>query len=56
MRRDDSRGVPSIPVRPWELEVGEVEEEDFEDIACEERESEEARPPGRSPSRPRCAD
>ena len=45
MRRDAATEVPSIPARPWELEVGEVEDEDFEEIACEEKESEEARPP-----------
>ena len=43
MRGDANREVPSIPVRPWELEVGEVENEDFEEIACEEKE--EARQP-----------
>ena len=43
MRRDANREVPSIPVRPWELEVGEVENEDFEEIVCEEQE--EARQP-----------
>ena len=32
-------------VRPLELEVGGFEDEDFEEISCEEKESEEAKPP-----------
>ena len=45
MKRADPHEVPFIPVRPLECEVGEVDNEDFEDIVCEERVSEEARPP-----------
>ena len=45
MRGADQREVPSIPVRPLEREVGEVEGEDFEEIVCEEKEGEEARAP-----------
>ena len=45
MRGDANREVPSKPVRPWELEVGEVENEDFDEIACEEQEEEESRKP-----------
>ena len=45
MRGADQREVPSIPVRPLEREVGEVEGEDFEEIECENKESEEARAP-----------
>ena len=45
MRRDTQCEVPSTPVRPLEVEVGDVENEDFEEIICEEKESEEARPP-----------
>ena len=37
--------VPFIPVRPLECEVGEVDNEDFEEIECEESVSEEALPP-----------
>ena len=45
MSGEDSRGVPSIPVRPLQCEVGDVEE-DFDEIQCEEEEaSEEARQP-----------
>ena len=32
-------------VRPINVEVGDVDEEDFEDIECQEKESEEARDP-----------
>ena len=45
MRRDTQFEVPSKPVRPVELEVGDVEGEDFEEIKCEEVESDEARAP-----------
>ena len=45
MRWDDHHEVSSLPVRPCEFEVGEVENEDFEEIMCEEQESEEARAP-----------
>ena len=45
MKRPDPQEVQFIPVRPLECEVGEVDEEDFEEIACEEQLSEEARPP-----------
>ena len=45
MRGDSQPGVPAIPVRPCELEVGEVDDEDFEEIECEEKESDEARKP-----------
>ena len=45
MRRDDHHEVSLLPVRPCELEVGEVENEDFEEIMLEEPESEEARAP-----------
>ena len=37
--------VPLKPVRPSELEVGGFEDEDFEQIECEEKESDEARAP-----------
>ena len=45
MRRDGQCEVPSTPVRPVELEVGDVESKDFEEIKCEEKESDEARAP-----------
>ena len=44
----DRRDVPRLSVksvRPLELEVGGFEDEDFEEISCEEKESEEAKPP-----------
>ena len=37
--------VPFIPVRPLECEVGEVDNEDFGEIECEEYIGEEALPP-----------
>ena len=42
MRRDSQYEVPSTPLRPLEVEVevGDVENEDFEEIECEERERE----------------
>ena len=45
MRRDAQHEVPSKSVRPCEVQVDEVETEDFEEIACEEQESGEARTP-----------
>ena len=44
----DRRDVPRLSVksvRPLELEVGGFEDEDFEEISCEEKESEEAKLP-----------
>ena len=37
--------VPFFPVRPCMCEVGEMDNEDFADIECEEQASEEARLP-----------
>ena len=45
MRREDPEEVPSNPVRPVECEVGEMENEDFPEIECEEHVSEEAQAP-----------
>ena len=45
MRRDGQYEVPSTPVRPLEVEVGDVENEDFEEIECEEREREREKRP-----------
>ena len=45
MRREQHQHS-SRPVRPCEMEVGGVEDEDFEQIECaEEKESEEAKSP-----------
>ena len=49
--------VPSRPVRPCMLKVGDVEEEDFEEIPPEEQDSGAARAPAPSlagPQTPRC--
>ena len=47
MRGSGDREIEASPksVRPWEFEVGEVAEESFEEIECEEKETEEAREP-----------
>ena len=45
MRHAEHREASSLPVRPCEFEVGEVDNEDFEELTFEEVESEEARPP-----------
>ena len=45
MRREDPHEVPTIPVSPVVCEVGEMENEDFAEIECEEQVREEARPP-----------
>ena len=45
MRRGGQYDVPSTPVRPVEVEVGDVEDGDFDEIKCEEQESAEARSP-----------
>ena len=47
MSRDGGRESEVLrkPVRPRKLEVAGFEDEDFEEIACEEKESEEAKPP-----------
>ena len=45
MRRDHPHEVPTIPVRPVSCEVGEMDNEDFAEIVCEEQVSDEARPP-----------
>ena len=37
--------VPFFPVRPWMCEVGEMDNEDFDEIELEDKLSEEARPP-----------
>ena len=45
MSGDERREVPTIPVRPLYCEVGEMDNEDFDEISCEEKPCEEARPP-----------
>ena len=45
MKRPDPHEVQFIPVRPLECEVGEMDNEDFDEIELEDKPSEEARPP-----------